>query len=257
MASRATCQRRPARQDRSSASSSPAQRAPTVADLGIHEGGALRDLVALPFIFVAAEARIAWEPRYRLCAGPRLEPLDRYVELTPMREPWAEHRLRVTELGTLDHAALAAVRTGCRVGPHVPLASLEDAAPWHALYGRPLTPFDRFVRHLGVDLEGPDDAAPPSVLRQTAPIAATLVLPSPAHTPFLHLLAARRCHDAAAGARGRCARRGARPRNHARASVRPHLRTCSTRSITPPPTLASWSYQHPLLRSTLRLPQPP
>ena len=180
-------------------------------------------VAALPFIFVAAEARIAWEPRLLLRAGLSLEPLDRHHELTPMREPWDRHLLRSTELDALDHpalrerletadlvvgldrAALDAVRTGCRVAPHVPLASLEHAVPWRALYGRALMPFDRLVRHLRLDPERPPDAAPPSVLRQSALIAATLELP-PARTPFRCLLDAHRARLGAAPAPPRSAR---------------------------------------------------
>ncbi len=176
------------------------------------EGGVLAELAVLPFIFVAAEARIAWEPRFLLRAGLGLAPLDRFEELTPMRGPWAKHQLRVAEVCAVDHprvratlagaalvvgldrAALDAVRAGCRVPPEVPLAPLADTVPWRALYHHPLLPFERFVRSFHLDPEGTPGARP-SVLRLAALIAATLELPAPAgpppaRIPFLCLLGA-------------------------------------------------------------------
>ena len=176
-------------------------------------GGALAELAVLPFVFVEAEARIAWEPRALLHAGPRREArLDRYEELTPMRGPWAEHQMRVTELDAVDHprvretlagaalivgldrTALDAVRAACRVPPEIALAPLADTVPWRALYRHPLLPFERFVDHLRLDPEGTPGARP-SVVRLAALIAAALELPGPAgppprRIPFLRLLGA-------------------------------------------------------------------
>ena len=179
----------------------------------VTEAGALRELAVLPFVFVAAEARIAWEPRFLVRAGPRAAPLDPYVELTPMRAAWRAHQIRVVEVRGLDHprlrarlsgaalvvgldaAALRAVETACALPPGAPLAGLAEGVAWRSAYRHPLQPFARFVRHFGLDPGGPPGA--PSVLRLAALIAAAMELPSPAGpapapTAFALLLRARR-----------------------------------------------------------------
>ena len=191
-----------------------------VAAVAALEAGRLAELALLPFRFVAAEARIAWEPRFLLRAGPDLAPLDRFRELTPMRGPWSQHLLRVDEhrrldapalrarlsgaalVVGLDRAALDAVRTHCRAPSPAALAPLADQVPWRSMFGHPLQPFAAFVRHFALDFEDPCHAAAPSVLRTAALLAATLELPAlagpaPARTAFDHLLDAHRARLAA------------------------------------------------------------
>lgn len=112
------------------------------------------ELGVLPFIFVAPEARVAWEPRFLLRAGPELEPLDPWTELALMRPALEDHQVRLTEVADL---AAPEVRTAFDVDLIVVLdeaaslaldrASVPTEAlrvvldadlPWEALYGAPL-----------------------------------------------------------------------------------------------------------------------
>ena len=60
--------------------------------------GVLQELGLLPFIFVAPEARIAWEVRRLLRAGRDPEPLDPWDELVAMKPVLKGHQVRLTEV---------------------------------------------------------------------------------------------------------------------------------------------------------------
>ena len=121
--------------------------------------GALDEICLFPFRLVPApRARIAWEARFIVRAGPLLEPLDPWDELEPMREPLDDHQVRVREhrsldalglaepldrltlLVALDRPALDAALAACPPLSRLRAASLEDDVPWRGAFARPLRP---------------------------------------------------------------------------------------------------------------------
>lgn len=112
------------------------------------------ELGVLPFLFVAPEARVAWEPRDLLRAGLGLAPLDPFAELAPMHPALDDHQVRLTECSTvLDtrvrdafDADLVVVLDDCAscalarlpVDICAPRIVLTDDLPWESLYGAPL-----------------------------------------------------------------------------------------------------------------------
>ena len=64
------------------------------------------EAAALPFLFTVEEPRIAWEARFILRIGARLEPLDPYAALAPMAEALHGHAVRVRESTTVHDPAL-------------------------------------------------------------------------------------------------------------------------------------------------------
>ena len=112
------------------------------------------ELGLLPFIFVAPEARVAWEPRFLLRAGALLEPLDPWAELSLMRPALEDHQVRLTEVADLrapevrtaldvDLIVLMDEVAALSLG-RVPVETealhvvLDRDLPWEALYGAPL-----------------------------------------------------------------------------------------------------------------------
>ena len=123
--------------------------------------GVLEETCFLPFRVVPAPwTRIAFEARFIVRAGPALEPLDQWDELEPMREPLAEHQVRVREhrsvevaelagqldrlafLVAADRTSLDAVRSAYPLLSRIAAASLEDDVPWQAAFARPLRPLE-------------------------------------------------------------------------------------------------------------------
>ena len=161
-------------------------------------GGAVVEVGLLPFIFVAPEARIAWQVRWLLRAGSRLAPLDPWGELHVLEPVLGTHQVRLTEVDDVDgpevRAALdvdlAIVGDAAAQPPlaRLPLRSgalclaLADALPWQALYGAPLPAL--LVRWAGAG-EGA------SVLGACARLAVGLEPPGPVK-PLRLLLGAHR-----------------------------------------------------------------
>ena len=127
------------------------------------EGESGLELVIFPFLFVVPEPRIAWEARSILRIGPRLEPLDQFDELLPMKDLLTGHQIRVHEATSLADATEAAAqlsRLELMIAPDretFPLVdragdfpdaavrvALAEAIPWRRAYGQPLLPFGRW-----------------------------------------------------------------------------------------------------------------
>ena len=163
--------------------------------------GAVVELAALPFVFIAPEARIAWEARFLLRAGAPLAPLDPWDELLALKPALESHQVRLTEVDEVDAAQvraaldvdLAVVRdaaaraalAGLALAPGARSAALADDIPWRALLGAPLpellSPWTR-------------GRAPVSVLRACALLALGLHPPpgSGASAPLRWLVRAHR-----------------------------------------------------------------
>ena len=110
--------------------------------------GTVDEICLFPFRLVAPPpARIAWEARFIARAGPRLEPLDPWGELEPMRELLTKHQVRVDEhtsfrspelnerlanlalLIGLDRPSLDTALSLCSLPSDVSPASLADEVP--------------------------------------------------------------------------------------------------------------------------------
>ena len=110
--------------------------------------GTVDEICLFPFRLVAPPpARIAWEARFIVRAGPGLEPLDPWEELEPMRERLTGHQVRVDEhtsfrspelnerlanLGLLiglDRPSLDTALSLCSLPRDVSPASLADEVP--------------------------------------------------------------------------------------------------------------------------------
>ena len=116
--------------------------------------GAVVELGLLPFLFIAPEARIAFEPRYLLRAGAALAPLDPFDALRPVRSALETHQVRLAEvadvhapevrdaldvdLAVAGDAAARAALAGLALPPGARPAALADDVPWRALLGAPL-----------------------------------------------------------------------------------------------------------------------
>ena len=156
--------------------------------------GAVVELGLLPFIFIAPEARIAFEPRYLLRAGAALAPLDPFDELRPVRSALETHQVRLAELddmhapevrdaldvdlAVVGDAAARAALAGLALPPGARPAALADDVPWRALLGATLpelvSPWTRAgapvsvlraCALLALGLEPPGAAAPSPALR--------------------------------------------------------------------------------------------
>ena len=121
--------------------------------------GAIDEICFLPFRFAApSRARIAWEARFIVRAGTRLERLDPWDELEPMRERLTGHQVQVSEhrsfhspelnerldrlrvLIGLDRPSLDIALSLCSLPRGASPASLADEVPWCAAFARPLRP---------------------------------------------------------------------------------------------------------------------
>ena len=157
----------------------------------------LCELALLPFVFVAANHRIVWEPRYIVRAGFSLPPIDPWVEITPMYSAWKEHTVRVlcvpvlcdprivgglaaAELVVgLDVSTLRAAARLCADAQPPSLVSLGAEVPWQEAYGTPLLPLPDFLAaHLPGVEERSRGTRRSSALRQCALIARLLDLPA-------------------------------------------------------------------------------
>ena len=170
--------------------------------LGVAVGAAtderdLSEVALLPFVFVVANRRLVWEPRFIVRAGFSLPPVDPWVEIAPMHRGWKEHAVRVLCVPTLcdprivgglagaelviglDAAAVGFTGRLCADAqpPSLVDLGLEVACP--EAYGAPLFPLPAFLAtHLpGVEAVSPGTRRP-SALRQCALLARLLGLPA-------------------------------------------------------------------------------
>ena len=163
------------------------------------------DLVLFPFRFVvpaSGPARLVWEARRVVWAGPWVEPIDARHELEPMSQLLRGHQVclhayraflepEVTAcldalhlLVGVDECALDAVARVCSLPPALPVASLEDEVPWQAAFGRGLHPIESWCA---------PEPRPFSTLRTCAVLASLLVETGhDGRRPLEHLLARRR-----------------------------------------------------------------
>lgn len=108
----------------------------------------------LPFVFIAPEARVAWEARSLIRAGAAIDKLDPWRELVPLHPALENHQVRLSQF---DGLGVPEVRTAFDVDLVVvfdeaaslaldrlpfPVRSLrvvlEYDLPWVSLYGSPL-----------------------------------------------------------------------------------------------------------------------
>ena len=163
------------------------------------------ELVMLPFRFVvpaSAPARLVWEARRIVRAGPWQDRLDVRCELEPMSSHLAGHQVCVHGyrgfldplvsarfdplhlLVGLDQSALDAVARVCRLPDDVAGASLADEVPWPAVLGRDLLPLESWC---GLE------PRPLSTFRVCAVLASLLVETGrDGRRPLDHLVARRR-----------------------------------------------------------------
>ena len=161
--------------------------------------GAVVALGVVPFLFIAPEARVAWDARFVLHAGERRPPVTLSVELAPMQPMLADHQVRLTEV---DAVAGSQVRAALDVD----LVIVRDAAARDALGRLPLGARALCLaladdlpwrRRFGTTLPGPPSggARGVSVLCACAALAAALEGGFvPRFEPLRRLLHARRDH---------------------------------------------------------------
>ena len=94
-------------------------------------GGAVVELALLPFLCIVPEARVEWEARWLLRAGPRLAPLHPWHELAPAEPAIRSHQVRLTEVDDLGG-------TEVRAALDVDFALVLDAPARDALAQLPL-----------------------------------------------------------------------------------------------------------------------
>ena len=150
----------------------------------LERNGAVVELGLLPFICVLPEARVEWEARFLLRAGPRRGALELFDELFALGPALETHQVRLTELddvrapevrAALD-VDLAVVRdaTARDALGRLPLRkgalcfALADDLPWRRLFGAPLP---------APPSASPDGDRGASVLRACALLATALTGP--------------------------------------------------------------------------------
>ena len=163
------------------------------------------ELVVLPFRMVvpaSSRARLVWEARHIVSAGPWQDRVDVRCELEPMSSHLAGHQVCVQGyrdfldplvsarfdplhlLIGLDDLALDAVARVCALPDDLSRASLADEVPWRKLFGRDLRPLESWC--------GPEPR-PLSTLRVCAVLASLLVATSRyGLRPLDHIVASRR-----------------------------------------------------------------
>ena len=120
----------------------------------LERGGSVVELGVLPFLFVAPEARVAWEARFVLRAGAPRAPGALSVELAPMQPMLEHHQVRLTEvddvagaqvraaldvdLAIVRDAAARAALARLPLGADALCLALADDLPWQRLYGATL-----------------------------------------------------------------------------------------------------------------------
>ena len=155
-------------------------------------GKSVNEICLLPFRLVGPPAaRIAWEARFISRAGPRLEPLDPWDELEPMRERLTGHQVRVDE-----HASFRSLELNERVANLALLVGLDRPSLDTALS---LCPLPREVSLVSLadevpsfkpELEGQSDQD--SALRACALMGLVLLEHGcDGHRPFDHLIESR------------------------------------------------------------------
>ncbi len=143
------------------------------------------EVAFFPFRLVVPQegkARVAWEARHILRAGPWLDPLDVRLELEPAVAQLAGHQVCVAHhtlrdppvlalldrlhlLVALDDAELADVARACALGDDLSCATFEEV-PWQRAFGRPLQPLTTWWL---------PDPGPLSTLRTLATLASLLL----------------------------------------------------------------------------------
>ena len=122
----------------------------------VERDGAVVELGVLPFICVLPEARVEWEARFLLRAGPRRGALELFDELFALSPALETHQVRLTQLDDVCapevRAALdvdlvivrdAAARDSLArlaLGEASLCLALADDLPWRRLFGAPLPP---------------------------------------------------------------------------------------------------------------------
>ena len=120
----------------------------------VERDGVVVELGVFPFMFIAPEYRLAWEARYLLRAGPKLEPIDPWDALEPMRDVLHGHQVCLTEFADVAapevRAALDADLVVVLDGPAhaaldrlpfpvtAPRVALDAVLPWTVLYSSAL-----------------------------------------------------------------------------------------------------------------------
>ena len=143
------------------------------------------EVAFFPFRLVVPDegkARVAWEARHILRAGPWLDPLDARLELEPAVAQLGGHQVCVTHhtlrdppvlalldrlhlLVALDDCELADVARVCPLADDLSCATFEEV-PWLDAFGRPLLPLATWWL---------PDPGPLSTLRTLATLASLLV----------------------------------------------------------------------------------
>ena len=120
----------------------------------LERGAAVVELGLVPFLFIAPEARVAWDARFMLRAGAPRAPLDLAEAIAPMQAMLEHHQVRLTEvedvagahvraaldvdLAVVRDAAARAALGRLPLGAGAFCLALADDLPWQRLYGATL-----------------------------------------------------------------------------------------------------------------------
>ena len=123
------------------------------------DGSALAELCVFPFILVDVPVpEIAWEARFLMRAGSRLDPVDVWHDLSPVEAALQGHQVLLAEFHSLAAPSVAerlghfdlVVALDCEtlgtvaalgpISPGATFVSLGDGVPWMGAFGRDLRP---------------------------------------------------------------------------------------------------------------------
>ena len=152
----------------------------------LERDGAILELALLPFICIVPEARVEWEARFLLRAGPRRGALVLFDELFALSPALQTHQVRLSEvddvrapevraaldvdLAIVRDAAARDALARCPLGEAALCLALADDLPWRTLFGASLPP---------PPCASPDADGGASVLRACALLATALTGPPP------------------------------------------------------------------------------
>ena len=158
-------------------------------------GEVLRDVALVPFVFAPRHARLAWDLRAVVRAGPAPAALDptgelsrlgscrdaphlRVLHLAAFEDPLFEARLGACSLVVVLDAAALGIAAGLCGSSVVPaLVDLSRAVGWQRGFGAPLSPLEGFLSARGLDdTEDPLDWVRACALRQAVLIGRLLGL---------------------------------------------------------------------------------
>ena len=158
-------------------------------------GEVLRDVALVPFVFAPRHARLAWDLRAVVRAGPTPAALDptgelsrlgscrdaphlRVLHLAAFEDPLFEARLGACSLVVVLDAAALGIAAGLCGSSVVPaLVDLSRAVGWQRGFGAPLSPLEGFLSARGLDdTEDPLDWVRACALRQAVLIGRLLGL---------------------------------------------------------------------------------